>query len=164
MVMASTQPRCGSVVTKAASCPGSRQQDGGLIHNHHSPLAEAWTLGPTASPLMESGSSPTLCLRSGSGMRPGRVQLGYSSWEAGLAPAQSCFQPAMTLLLKASVCHMIPGNIYISYGKLKGVVVVSLVLESSSVLVPETEPPPPMISIPAGFVIFLLSPKSIWSV
>ena len=104
-----TQRRCGSPVTEAACCPGSRTQDGPAIPNPPSLLAEAGRLGPAATPLMESGGSPTLCLRSGLAMCPGRVQLGYSSWEVGtpaLTTIQSCSPPPLTLLLLASVCHI----------------------------------------------------------
>ena len=116
MMMASTQRRCGSPVTGAASCPDCQHQDGRGIHSHHTPRAAAGTFGrlrlrPAASALMESGSSPTLCLWSGWAMCPGRVQPGYSSWEATApAPPQSCSPPPPTPQLLASVCHMRPGN------------------------------------------------------
>ena len=113
MVMATTQRRCGSPVTGAASCPDCQHQDGGGIPSPPSPRAAAGTLRPAASPSMESGSSPTLCLWSAGGMCPGRVQPGYSSWEAGTpaaGPPQSCSPPPPTPQQLTSVCHMIPGN------------------------------------------------------
>ena len=116
MVMPRIQRRCGSPVTGAAPCPDCRHQDGGSIPSHHTPRAEAGTLTrqcwPAATPLMESGSSPTLCLGIGTGMCPGRVQPGYSSWEEEAAPAppQSCSPPPPTPQHLASVCLMIHGN------------------------------------------------------
>ena len=120
MVIASAQPRCGSPVTGAGCCPGSRHQDGHLIPNHPTlRVARVWstrTLRLAATPLMENGSSPTLCLRSGLAMCPGRVQLGYSSWEetTGGPPALrshlSCSPPPTTPQLLASVCHIRPSN------------------------------------------------------
>ena len=120
MVMAPTQPRCGSPVTGGASCPDCQHQDGGIIHRHHSPrvagqLGLGWPgqlgLGwPAASALMESGSSPTLCLRSGTGMCPGRVQPGHFSWEETTPPAQSCSPPPPTPQHLTSVCLIVPSN------------------------------------------------------
>ena len=111
MVTPAPQRRCGSPVTGAASCPDCQHQDGTGIHNPPTPRAAAGTQGPAASPLMESGSSPTLCLRSGLAMCPGRVQPGYSSWEEGApAPAQNCSPPPPTPQHLASVCHIRRGN------------------------------------------------------
>ena len=113
MVIPAPLPRCGSLVTGAASCPGCRHQDGTGIRRHHTPRVAARTLGlgTAATPLMESGSSPTLCLSSGGTMCPGRVQPGYFSWEAGTpAPPQSCSPPPPTPQHPTSVCHMIPSN------------------------------------------------------
>ena len=123
MVMPSTQPRCGSPVTGAACCPDCRTQDGTGIPSPPSPRAAGTrtlllgTLGwPAATPLTESGSSPTLCLRGGGAMCPGRVQPGYFSWEEASpatapSPAQNCSPPLPTQLLLPSVCHMIPSKI-----------------------------------------------------
>ena len=116
--MASIQPRCGSLVTGAAFCPDCQHQDGHSIPSPPSPRAAGTrtlllgTLGwPAASPLMESGSSPTLCLRGGWAMCPGRVQPGYSSWEEGApAPAQNCSPPPPTPQHLISVCHIRPCN------------------------------------------------------
>ena len=111
MVMATTQPRCGSPVTGAASCPGCRHQDYTGTPSPPTARAGATILRPAASPLMESGSSPTLCLRSGGTMCPGRVQPGYSSWEEGApAPPQSCSPPPPTPQHPTSVCHIALGN------------------------------------------------------
>ena len=117
MVMASTQRRCGSPVTGAASCPGCQHQDGGIKPSPPTPRAAARTLWPAASPLMESGSSPTLCLSGVTTMCPGRVQPGYSSWEESClapvqtpAPLQNCSPPLPTPQQLASVCHMKPSN------------------------------------------------------
>ena len=89
MVMVLTQLRCGYRVTGAAGCPISQTMDGGRIHRHLSPHAAGTREGPwskleglAATPSMESGSNPTLCLRSGTTMYPGRVLPGYSSWLA----------------------------------------------------------------------------------
>ena len=102
------QLRCGSPVTGGACSPCSHIQDGTSIPSPPTPRAAATRLGPAASPLMESGSSPTLCLRNDGTMCPGRVQPGYSSWD--LAPAQSYSPPPPTPQHLTSVCHMIPGN------------------------------------------------------
>ena len=111
MMTPAPQPRCGSLVTGAASCPGCQHQDGGNIPSHHTPRVAAGTLHTAASALMESGSSPTLCLRSGTVMCPGRVQPGHSSWEASTpAPPQSCSPATPTPQHQASVCHMRPSN------------------------------------------------------
>ena len=111
MVMPSTQPRCGFLVTGAACCPGSQHQDGSGIHSPPSLLAVGLVLRPAASASMESGSSPTLCLRSGWNMCPGRVQQGYFSWGEEATPAAQSFSPPPpTLLLLTSVCHIGPCN------------------------------------------------------
>ena len=109
------QPRCGYPVVRAACCPGSPLQGGTGTHNPLLQHVAVRRLGPAASPSMESGSSPTLCLRSGTGMCPGRVQPGYSSWEevaqAALIATPQNFSPTPpTLLLQASVCHILPRN------------------------------------------------------
>ena len=110
-MMAPTQRRCGSPVTGAAPCPDCHHQDGSGIHSPPSPRAVGLVLGPAASPLMESGSSPTLCLCRGGSMCPGRFQQGYFSWEEPApAPLQSCSPPPPTPQQLTSVCHMIPSN------------------------------------------------------
>ena len=114
MVMASTQPRCGSPVTGAACCPDCQHQDGGIIPSPPSPRVAAWTLrqGPAASPLMESGSSPTLCLSRGGTMSHGSHLPGYFSWEEGgpTTLVQNCSPPPRTLQLLTSVCRIGPRN------------------------------------------------------
>ena len=102
MEMATTHPRCGSLVTGAACCQESRHQDGRIIHNHPTLLAaDILSLGllgcPAAWPLVESGSNPTLCLSGGGAMCPGRVLPGHSSWE--VSPPGGChlsFSPPPT--------------------------------------------------------------------
>ena len=73
------RPRYGFLVTGAVCCPASQTQVGDIIHNHPTLHAAVRMvlLGQPASPLMESGSSPTLCLWGGPAMCPGRVQPGY---------------------------------------------------------------------------------------
>ena len=113
MVMAPSQPRCGFPVTGAASCPGCQHQDGRDIHNPRSPRAAVKTLlGPAASPLMESGSSPTLCLSRGGSMLLGSLLPGYFSWEE-VGPTtlvQNCSPPPRTLQLLTSLCRIEPRN------------------------------------------------------
>ena len=119
MVTPAPQRRCGFPVTGAACCPDCQHQDGPCIPSPPTPHAAAGTFGrlrlvPAASPLMESGSSPTLCMRGGTVMCPGRVQPGYFSWEEGrppaAEPAQSCSPPPTTPQQLTSVCHMKHGN------------------------------------------------------
>ena len=114
MMMPSTQPRCGSPVTGAALCPDCRIQDGGGTHSPPTPRVAATILGPgpTASPLMESGSSPTLCLSRGGSMLLGSLLPGYFSWEEGgpTTLVQNCSPPPRTLQLLTSVCRIGPRN------------------------------------------------------
>ena len=113
MVMAPTQPRCGFPVTRAACCPGCQHQDGRDIHNPPSPRAAVKTLlGPTASHLMESGSSPTLCLSRGGSMSHGSLLPGSFSWEEGgpTTLVQNCSPPPRTPQLLTSLCHIGPRN------------------------------------------------------
>ena len=113
MMIPSTQPRCGFPVTRAACCPGSQHQDGRDIHNPPSPHAAVKTLlGLAASPLMESGSSPTLCLSRGGSMLLGSLLPGYFSWEEGgpTTLVQNCSPPPRTLQLLTSLCLIGPRN------------------------------------------------------
>ena len=115
MMTPAPPPRCGSLVGGAVSCPGCHHQDGTLIHNPLSLLAAAagrlMGLGTAVIPSMESGSSPTLCLKGGPDMCLGRVLPGYSSWEATTpAPPQSCSPPPPTPQHLTSVCHIRPSN------------------------------------------------------
>ena len=113
MVKATKQPRCGSPVAGAVCCPSCPHQDGGGIPSPPSPRAGARTLSlaPAAThSQQESGSSPTLCLRGGGALCPGRVQPGYSSWEETAPPPQSCSPTPPTPRQLTSVYHMIPCN------------------------------------------------------
>ena len=112
MMTPSTQPRCGFPVTRAACCPGCQHQDGSIIHSPPSLLAVGLVLGPAASPLMESGSSPTLCLSRGGSMLLGSLLPGYFSWGEGgpTTLVQNCSPPPRTLQLLTSVCLIGPRN------------------------------------------------------